>query len=294
MEIRYQVFLPYPYCLNMRSFYVLFLLLQVVQLLGQSTTDSLWRIWLDKSQADTTRLRALQSAAWEKLNSNPDSAAIFARMELDYAISTGNQVWEGKALNTLGATYHVKGAYGNALNYYEKSIQILLKTGGAHSAASLYSNIGLIFREQGNTQRALDYYQKFLEIGLERQDKDILSSAYNNIGLIYSDQRNYAKALEYYQKGLAFAMGINSLYDQALFHNNIGSVYYNQNQYNIALKAYQESLELRQKVNDVRGTALMYNNIGLVWLCCMNLVGSQIFPFPFRPQATFTDLGAAI
>jgi hypothetical protein len=29
-------------------------------------------------------------------------------------------------------------------------------------------------------------------------------------------------------------------------------------------------------------------------LCCMNLVGSQIFPIPFRPQATFTDLGAAI
>jgi hypothetical protein len=32
----------------------------------------------------------------------------------------------------------------------------------------------------------------------------------------------------------------------------------------------------------------------LMRLCCMNLVGSQIFPIPFRPQATFTDLGAAI
>jgi hypothetical protein len=41
-------------------------------------------------------------------------------------------------------------------------------------------------------------------------------------------------------------------------------------------------------------TALQRKTDGSTWLCCMNLVGSQIFPIPFRPQATFTDLGAAI
>jgi hypothetical protein len=55
--------------------------------------------------------------------------------------------------------------------------------------------------------------------------------------------------------------------------------------------------QLEQDLGLLAQTEALLNTSGLSQqdrLCCMNLVGSQIFPIPFRPQATFTDLGAAI
>lgn len=249
----------------MRIFFTCLLLCRVATLFGQANPDSLWQVWLDESKPDTTRLRALQGFAWTKMYNNPDSAALLAKMELDYAVSVKNPTWQGKAYNTLGGTYHVRGDYATALNYYQSALQLLEQEGELKAAASIYNNIGLIFREQGNTPRALSYYQKYLDIGLKLQDKDVLSGAYNNLGTLYSDQSNQSLALEYYQKGLDGAIATDDIYGQAIAYNNIGSVYFTQKSYDKALEYYLKSLEMRQKINDLRGIGLMYNNIGLVY-----------------------------
>jgi tetratricopeptide (TPR) repeat protein len=249
----------------MRIFFSFLLLCRVATLFGQANPDSLWQVWLDESKPDTTRLKALQGFAWTKMYSNPDSAAMLANMELDYAVLVNNPTWQGKAYNTLGGTFHVRGEYATALNYYQSALQLLEQAGELKAAASIYNNIGLIFREQGNTPRALSYYQKYLEIGLKLQDKDVLSGAYNNLGTLYSDQSNQPLALEYYEKGLAGAIATEDIYGQAIAYNNIGSVYFTQASYDKALEYYHKSLELRQKINDLRGIGLMYNNIGLVY-----------------------------
>jgi tetratricopeptide (TPR) repeat protein len=249
----------------MRFILAFLLLCQAVVLFGQGNPDSLWLVWQDASKPDTTRLKALQNFAWTKMYSNPDSAAILAKMELDYAVSVKNLTWQGKAYNTLGGTHHVRGEYATALNYYQSALQLLEQAGELKATASINNNIGLIFREQGNPPQALSYYQKYLDIGLKLQDKDILSGAYNNLGTLYSDQSNYSLALDYYQKGLAGAIAMEDIYGQAIAYNNIGSVYFTQALYDKALEYYLKSLELRQKINDQRGIGLMYNNIGLVY-----------------------------
>lgn len=234
-------------------------------LCAQVNADSLWGVWSNSGLADTVRLKAIQDLSWSLMYSNPDSTAQLANLGVQFAQKTGNRKWEGKLLNTVGGTYHVKGNYPSALSYYQKALDLLQDAGDLKGVASMYNNLGLIYREKGNGPKALEYYQKYLQIGEDLRNNDILSAAYNNLGTLYSDQGNYPRALEYYKKGLSLSEKLGDKYGLAIAHNNVGSVYFTQSLFADALEQYHKSLALRQEVNDQRGVGLMYNNIGLVY-----------------------------
>ncbi|MDH5476340.1 MAG: hypothetical protein OEX22_11660, partial [Cyclobacteriaceae bacterium] len=49
--------------------------------IGQDNLDSLWLVWSDLNQSDTTRIDALYSFSWDGyLFSQPDSAFYFAQL----------------------------------------------------------------------------------------------------------------------------------------------------------------------------------------------------------------------
>lgn len=250
----------------MKKVYTLILIVHLaLGAIAQTRSDSLWQRWNDPALADSIRLKAIQDLAWSLMYSNPDSTARLAHQAIAFAQKVGNRKWEGKALNTLAGTYHVKGAYPSALAHYQKAITALQEANDLKGVAALYNNFGLIYREQGNNPKALEYYIRYLQIGETLQDNDILSSAYNNLGTLYSDQANYSRALEYYRKAFDIAQTLNDRYGVAIAHNNIGSVYFTQSLYADALDEYQKSLAIRKEINDLRGVGLMYNNIGLIY-----------------------------
>ncbi len=58
------------------------------------------------------------------------------------------------------------GNYQKAIEYFEKSLKIELRTLGEDHAsiATTYSNIGSFHQNMGNYRKALDYYEKTLKI----------------------------------------------------------------------------------------------------------------------------------
>ena len=94
--------------------------------LGQAQKqDSLWAIWNDKTQPDTSRLKAMHDIAWDGyLYSQPDSAFYLAGLQYELAKTTGNKKWMGAALNTQGVSYMKRSNYEKALEYYAKSLKI--------------------------------------------------------------------------------------------------------------------------------------------------------------------------
>ncbi len=238
---------------------------------AQVNTDSLWRVWNDTSRPDTTRLWAVQHMAWHIMFTNPDSGAVLAKMELDFAEKRGDKWWQGKALNVIGTTYNLKGDYAAALAGYQKALVAMTEATGVGVAdqrrgiAAICSNMGLIYRSMGDGPKALEYFQKDLALQEERGDQEGVANAYNNIGNVYDDQSNNARALEYYQKGLALQVVLNDELGIATSYNNIGNVYLSQGAHDKALEFYNKSLDLRQKLQDQRGIAIALANIGLVY-----------------------------
>ena len=70
------------------TYLCLLLLLICFSSKAQVNLDSLWSVWNDKTQADTSRLKAMKSIAWDGyLFSQPDSAFYFAQKGYDFARS---------------------------------------------------------------------------------------------------------------------------------------------------------------------------------------------------------------
>ena len=232
---------------------------------AQVNSDSLWGIWNDADLHDTVRMKAVQDMAWGILYSNPDSATTLAKLELALARQSRNRKWQGKALNTLGATDHLKGNYAAALSHYQHALVAFLEVDEKKSTASMYNNIGLIYREQGNYGKALGYYEQYLALGEDLHDTGITSNALNNLGILYSDQANFTGALEYYERALRLAEELGDKSAMAIGYNNIGSIHFSRSEYPQALGYYQRSLVLREEIGDNRGMASVYNNIGLIY-----------------------------
>lgn len=64
----------------------IFLLILPFSFKSQINIDSLWSVWNDESQSDTSRLDAMRMISWEGyLFTHPDSAFYFAQLMYDFA-----------------------------------------------------------------------------------------------------------------------------------------------------------------------------------------------------------------
>src|ERR1700744_1999683 len=90
-------------------------------------TDSLWKVYKDKTKPDTCHINALQKIAMSFVSNNPDTTIILAQEALKLAGSLSGKpakIWTAKALNSLGISYSYKGNYTKALEYYTKTLDI--------------------------------------------------------------------------------------------------------------------------------------------------------------------------
>ena len=62
-----------------------------------------------------------------------------------------------------------------------------------------------MYHQWGKPEQALEYYQKALEIAEERKDIREKATRLNNIGIVYQQWGKPEKALEYFEKALEIA-----------------------------------------------------------------------------------------
>jgi len=148
---------------------------------------------------------------------------------------------------------------------------IEIKTNFILEDAELLSQLGNCKSKLGSFDKALDYYQKCLEIRLKTVDRkhDIIAGTYNNIGLLWQSKSEYDKALEYFEKSLAIKLNNfgGKHHSLASAYNNIGRLWQSKSEYDKALEYFEKSLAIilinvGDEHSSIAGT---YNNIGMIW-----------------------------
>jgi len=223
---------------------------------------------------------------WYRLGRLLIKLAKFKKAEELYRIlleQTSDQNEKALIFHQFGAINRSQGKYNEALEYFEKSLEIYKKTLPANhpDLATAYNNIGNVYNSMGEYSKTLEYYEKSLETYKKTlpANHPLLATSYNNIGLVYYNMGEYSKALQYYEKSLEIYKKTlpanHSLL--ATSYNNIGSVYYNMGEYSKTLEYYEKSLEIRKKTlpADHPDLAQSYNNIGLVY-CSMGKYSNAI------------------
>lgn len=124
----------------------------------------------------------------------------------------------------------------------------------------------MVFDELEDYDEAIQLFEKSLEISTLQKDTAQIARSYQNIAISYQNKKDLVKALEYNKLAHHLAILRKDTTMIIDVTNNFGTIAYDQHKIDESLEYYWKALGLYQKINDQHGIALSYNNIGLAWL----------------------------
>lgn len=202
----------------------------------------------------------LYSTANEAYNT---ALELFTKMSIadNNNLSNQGKIGISNCNNGLGLVAFHQGNYQQAIEYFQKALDISAELNNKNGVANAYNNIGLVHWKQDNHNRAIEYYALALNIFKELDSKSGMSSCYNNIAIILKTQEKYDQALENYKKSLQIEFDQNNKKGIAAAYNNIGMLYAEINDYHLAHEYYTKALQLKEEINDKNGISSTLNNL---------------------------------
>lgn len=249
----------------MKLFVAFFLTLSIsASSFSQLPSDSLLRVYKDKSAADTARLAALHYYIGNLLFTYPDSAEYLGLQEADLAKQTGNLKWEGWGYGYVAISYALRGQDHDAIPYYKKAIEVGEKIGDLDGVGSNCMNLGATFQKLGMLNSALELYIKASKVHDKIKDTSSLASVNGNIGAVYIEQREFEKAKIYLDRSLAFATLSKNLKVKAGALINLGNICVEEGKYDEAKELYREAYRTHFDLNNKFGIASSLDKIGTI------------------------------
>ena len=133
--------------------------------------------------------------AYHRYNNRIQEAIDANQQSYDIAASMNDSAMMGAALNHIAFYYYEMGNLDKSLEIYKKNIS-LYPEGNPNYIANIYGNIGNIYRDWERFPEAIEYYNKSIEMSLENKDMYNLSWLYEDISYMYERTGDYKKAFE--------------------------------------------------------------------------------------------------
>lgn len=176
--------------------------------------------------------------------------------------------------NNLGRAYQSLEKYKEAMEFYNKSLQIRIEILGKNhlDVATVYNNIGDQYQEQGLYDKSLENHLEAIKIRKHLVGENHIDTgySYHNIAMVYASKRDYDKALEYNLKALDIFFSVygEEHHNIVMSYNNIGNVYLSKKKYVESLQYFQKALHIGQKIFEENNLSLAYcyNSIAMVHL----------------------------
>lgn len=228
--------------------------------------DSLYSVWEDETQEDTSRTKAFSKYIEEGfLYSQPDSAFSLAGQLIEFSIAHGADKAQARGLKIQGASSLLRGNYDDALTAFKSALQIMERIGDQYEMAACLNNLGITYKSKGNYPEALESYSRASSIFDQIDNPKGVAVALSNVGVIHQYQGNYPKALDYYERSRITYEKLGNQKGIIMTLNNVGLIYKSQGEYTKALDYFERSLTIQEELDDQKGIGLSLNNIGLTY-----------------------------
>jgi adenylate cyclase len=235
-------------------------------LLHAQKLDSLFSVWQDPTRSDSVRIIAYKDYIWKGfLYSDPDSTLKLVQALHSYAQAHNYPRARALGYGLQGLAHVSLNNFKDALENYDRAIEISEELNDQKSIAANLNNIGLVYQGQGSYSRALTYFNKALILFEKIESKKGMANTTGNIGNIYFEQGNNQRALEYFKKSLSYSEEMGDKRGISINLGNTGNILINQGNYPGALESYEKSLEIKKEIGDKLGVANILNNIGRLY-----------------------------
>jgi tetratricopeptide (TPR) repeat protein len=173
---------------------------------------------------------------------------------------------KARSLSMLGNMFQSGSQFDSAAMCYAAAMKILITTKNVNDVAAVYNNFGLNRYLKGDYANALEYYNKAIEINSKAGNKKWLYNNYQNIGNVYSAIGNFPKAYEAYFNALRIAEGLGDPLTVAYVYQDLGLLDAEQRQWANAIGNYNKALKILKSSGDNSGLAGLYHDIASSYL----------------------------
>ncbi|CAF1352934.1 unnamed protein product [Adineta steineri] len=247
--------------------------------------DQLYQVELRLTMDDDEQLRQLTKwisneiggeTGWKRLGKLLLQTGHFHKAEELYKVlleQTSNESDKGLYYSNLGAVKYHQADYEQAIEYYEKALEIQENTlPENHSYLAIsYNNIAGVYMDRKEYSKALSFFEKALVVDekILPENHPDLATCNNNIGLVYMNMGEYLKALSFFEKTCRIQQKTLPANHPSLatFYSNMGAVCLNMGEYPKALSFYEKVLEIQEKTlpENHHSLATSYNNMGSMY-----------------------------
>lgn len=202
--------------------------------------------------------KALQN----KLTYTNDSAFYYYHLSKDISKKINDSLAVGRRLLSLAIIQREAKDYrGSEISLIE-ALQYLEPIQPTVYLERVYNNLGLVSEELNQKTDAINYYNKTLNINKKTKDKLGYLFTTNNIGLLYQKLNQHKKAITYFKKGLSQdSIEKNFPIQYALLLENLAASNFLLNQKENVLQQYNKVLNIREKEKDFTELSTTHINL---------------------------------
>lgn len=195
-----------------------------------------------------------------------DQALFYYQRALELALKT--DYFKGCADSYVGTGQLLenRGEYEQSMKYYLMGKDYFVKCNDSTGIASSYNNLGNSMYYQGDYEQAMLYYKKSVRIDYLRKNDENMAFGYGNIAMIYHSMGQLDSALFYNTLCMSKLEQINNLFALGTIYNNIALVYFDLKDLKKSLEFHERSKKIKEAIGDKSGLATSDINIGNLYV----------------------------
>ena len=167
-------------------------------------------------------------------------------------------------LRVQGDLREIVGEYAEAMEAYDKAIEIAKEANNAQATAENLRGRSRIFRRQGQYDNAMEAAREALKVSEEANFEQGIADALNDLGIYNFDLGQLVEAHDYFKRGLEIQRKLEYQRGIAVSLNNHGIIAIIQGRFADADEILTESLEIARQLGNRAGVASTLTNLGFV------------------------------
>lgn len=193
-----------------------------------------------------------------------DKSYDFYQRSLNLAIKTNNRTLESRVLNNIGEIFRTLGDFDTTLSYYQRALDTQQNIADFRFLSIPLSNLCDTYLDLDDLDNATFYANQSLMIAQKDNDKMIQSVCKTYLGLIEKKRGHFDKALSYLNDSLAIYEETKERFHIAEIYIDFSNVYSEIKQYDFAIDFLQKSLSIAETMNAKSLQYIVYQQLSEV------------------------------
>ena len=198
---------------------------------------------ISKNKEDSNKVINLLNLSKSYFSTDPALVIKYSTLAKDLAVKLNYQKGNALANKNLGIACYMQGNYVEAIQNWNKAMDLYKLIGDKIGQANIFSNLGAIYFNQADDTKATENYLEALKLAEVINDSLRVATVLSNIGSVYLNKKaTYDKALEFFLRALPISEALQDIDVLGTVYVNLGEIYYEKGENEKALDFLNKSL----------------------------------------------------